>query len=448
MRPHHLARSSLLVCLALLAGCRSHTPFSVRSRGGVPYLHDAAGRVLVLRGVNVSQAHKSPPYEDFHTEADFAALRDTLGMNAVRYLVSWAAIEPEPGVYDRDYLQRTRERVAMLGRAGLYVVLDMHQDLFGEGFAPAGNGAPRWACDAQRYAAFTPTEPWLLGYLDDNVIECFHRFWTSDALQRAYAKAWRELARSIGASDHVVGFDIINEPHWGRYPPEEFEVRALAPFYLQVIDYVRDARPEWVAFVEPSLGRNVGFPTQLPALDRPLLVYAPHLYDPQAETGQGYAESSRAALLAHAAALAEEAHARGWPLWVGEYGGQPSTPGFTAYMDAVYDALAPFCAGSMYWHYGRDRAYGFFAPDGSVKPEVAAAISRPYPLAIAGVPRGVEAADGVTTIRLEPEALAEPTLIAAPRQSLQPCAGTCSQSGVWISSKAASEITVRDAAER
>ena len=46
----------------------------------------------------------------------------------------------------------------------------MHQDVYGEGFG--FDGAPRWTCDAARYAAFVPRTPWFLSTLDPNVMAC------------------------------------------------------------------------------------------------------------------------------------------------------------------------------------------------------------------------------------------------------------------------------------
>jgi len=66
-------------------------------------------------------------------------------LNAVRFLVLWAAVEPERGVYDDAYLDQVAERMAWARQAGLVVVLDLHQDVHGEGFG--GDGAPRWTCD-------------------------------------------------------------------------------------------------------------------------------------------------------------------------------------------------------------------------------------------------------------------------------------------------------------
>src|SRR6185503_4615431 len=108
------------------------------------------------------------------------------GMNSIRFLIIWAAIEPEKGVYDASYLDAVAERMDWARDAGLSVVLDMHQDLYGEGFQ--GDGAPRWTCDEAHYAAYTPTENWTLNYLDPEMIACFDQFWASSELRDHFAE--------------------------------------------------------------------------------------------------------------------------------------------------------------------------------------------------------------------------------------------------------------------
>src|SRR4029079_7605799 len=109
--------------------------------------------------------------------ADYERLRAEWGFSAIRCLITWAAVEPSPGTYDDAYLDWVAERMAWADAAGLAVIVDMHQDVFGEGFGFAG--APRWACDASRYDAFVRQEPWSVNYAEPNVMACFDAFWSS-----------------------------------------------------------------------------------------------------------------------------------------------------------------------------------------------------------------------------------------------------------------------------
>jgi len=76
-------------------------------------------------------------------------------MNSIRFLMTWAAIEPQKGVYDDAYLDAVATRIEWAKAANLLVVLDMHDDVYGEGFVKGGgDGAPMWTCDASNYASF------------------------------------------------------------------------------------------------------------------------------------------------------------------------------------------------------------------------------------------------------------------------------------------------------
>jgi endoglycosylceramidase len=366
-----------------LAACRPQGVAPERFTVGGGHIRDGVGRALILRGLNVSQAHKGPPWFDFHGPEDFARMRADWGFNSVRLLISWAAIEPERGAYDAAYLDAVGERLDWARDAGLLVVLDMHQDLYGVGFA-GGNGAPRWTCAEDRYAAFTPKTPWFLGYADPAVAACFDDFWKSRALQDDYAAMWAAVARRFKAHPAVLGFDVMNEPYWGTFPIDVHEASRLGPLYENVVARVRGEAEHWLAFLEPSSARNLGLPTQLPEFSFDRVVYAPHSYNADAEAGKGFDPAARAALLDNVQKFRAEAERWGAAVWIGEYGGNANHPGISEYMGAQYDAAGLIGAGQMYWEYGKNDGYGFLGPGGEEKPALAAAVVRPYPERIYG----------------------------------------------------------------
>jgi endoglycosylceramidase len=306
-------------------------------------------------------------------------------MTSLRFLLTWAAVEPQKGVYDDAYLAKVAERMQWAKDAGLLVVLDMHQDLFGEGFASGGgDGAPRWACDEANYAGFTPSSPWYLNYLTHDVTACYDGFWASDELRGHYAAAWAHVAEKLAGSTAVVGFDVMNEPYLGSHSLGSFEADTLEPFYASVVLAVRAVAPDWVAFLEPASSRNLGIATGLTPFSFRDVVYSPHSYDRDAESGKGFAPTHRAAVLQNLAALSAEASSLGAGLWVGEYGGVATAPGITPYMDAEYDGFAAVGGGSAYWAYDRSDGYGLLDVDGSEKKELLDVLVRPAPERVAG----------------------------------------------------------------
>jgi len=375
-------------------------------------IRDADGRAVIMRGANLGD-QKQAPYLDGFTAADYARLRTDFGLDAIRFVMPWAAVEPSAGYYDDAYLDQVRTRMGWAEDAGLFVVLDMHQDVYGEGFG--FDGAPRWTCDDSYYAAFVPRTPWALSYQDPNVIACFDRLWTDADLGAHYAAAWRHVAERLGGSPAVIGFDIINEPSWGSASVWKFEPDLLAPFYQQVIAAVHQAAPGWLAFAEPSNARNLGIASSLPTLG-PDVVYAPHAYDSQAEQGGGWSDARRADFLANIAALRGEADAMNAALWIGEYGGVASDPNIGGYLDAAYDGAAAASASTMLWDYSRG-GYGLLDDTGAEVPAMAAAVARPYPSRIAGDPAGwtYDETTRTLTLTFTPDpSIAAPTEVIAP----------------------------------
>ena len=370
-----------LVLATLVAGCSAPPP-SWHVSGG--QLRSPDGRAAILRGVNLSGTQKQRPYLDDKQADDYLRIRRDWGLNAVRFVMTWAAVEPQRGQYDDAYLSEVAVRLGWAQAAGLQVVLDMHEDIYGEGFGY--DGAARWTCDASRYQAFQPRDPWFLNALEPNVMACVDSFWTDADLQQRFTDAWRHVAERLHGAPAVIGFDVLNEPAWGSYSIFDFETDRLTPTYERVVAAVRGAAPGWVAFLEPSASRNEGIATGLQPFRFADVVYAPHSYDQNAEGGGGFDPTHRQAILDNLAKLAAEARTLKAALWIGEYGGDASAPGIADYMGAQYDGAGAQAASTMYWAYDKSDGYGLLAPDGSEKPALLDAIVRPYPEYIAGDP--------------------------------------------------------------
>jgi endoglycosylceramidase len=384
---HPLVALATCATLGAVAACHTSAatppaPKTWHVEGG--FIRDADGRAVIMHGANIAGANKTAPYWDGKTQADWQRARDDWGFNAARLLVVWAAIEPQRGVYDDAFLDAVATRVEWAAKANMLVVLDMHEDVYGEGFG--FDGAPRWTCDASHYANFKPIEPWFLNSLDADVTACVDGFWRSDDLHAHYKEAWRRLGARLAGYDNVVGFDAINEPYWGSVNILDFESTELQPFYEELVPAVRTAAPTWLAFLEPSAARNLGGSSRLAPFTFDGVVYAPHSYDRDAESGKGFDPAHRDALLANVASLAAEARGLSAALWIGEYGSPGGAPGITEYMTAQYDAAGAAAAGNMVWSYDASANYGLLNPDGTEKASLLGVVVRPYPERVAGDP--------------------------------------------------------------
>jgi endoglycosylceramidase len=369
-RSLRLALAALIALVAMLPGTARAMGSSgwanagiVQARGG-PYLTDALGRRLELHGVNLvakcgggARATTAagtpcvgPPqgprlaYVLSPTAKDRArrfAASDArtlarLGFNVVRLGIVWEGLEPGPrGVgpnnprycsphrggtpfpslgsanpYDaatvRAYLARTDKIVALLTRAGLRVVIDMHQDAWGSAFFYGlgatpwnGEGAPAWAtCTGQ--VPLTPPMSWGLSYGAPAVQTAIHHFWANDVradLQGQFARVWQAVARHYRGAPNVIGYEVVNEPNdflsarfnselqcdYGGPMHEPRSCRASRPAALRdgLIGAIQAADPNHVVLFEPSGATNFGAPETI-GITEPLrfhrLALAFHMY--------------------------------------------------------------------------------------------------------------------------------------------------------------------------
>jgi endoglycosylceramidase len=179
---------------------------------------DAAGKPMILHGINVVNKSKAEGYIGDLSADDFATIR-SWGMNCVRLGIFWDGLEPEPGRIDEGYLERITQLIAWARAEGLFVLLDMHQDLYSVKF---GDGAPAWAT-LDEGKPHTTGAVWSDAYyISEAVQTAFDHFWANSpaadgvGLQDHYARVWRRVAERFKDEPAVLGFDMMNEPIPGR----------------------------------------------------------------------------------------------------------------------------------------------------------------------------------------------------------------------------------------
>lgn len=257
-------------------------------------LIDPTNRRVTLRGVNMAGSHKnegSSGYLGLDDEGFYRLFADA-GLNVLRFLVTWAAVMPEEGVIDEEYLDGLEERMDWAEEAGLLVFIDMHQDIYGEGFVinghTIGDGAPFWSCPNDHVLTREQSD-WFLYYLDPKVVECFDHFWDDETTQDYFVQAWTAVAERAAAHDNVIGIDPLNEAHWGSlWRMAVYETMYLVPLYERVVTAARAIKPDLIAFIEPGAIKNVTGRTAIASLPFNDVVYAPHMYNAAMETGGAY----------------------------------------------------------------------------------------------------------------------------------------------------------------
>jgi endoglycosylceramidase len=255
---------------------------------------DACGRLRVFHGINA--VAKSPPYVPLVGAGD-AALWGSLGLNAVRFGVMWAGVEPVArGNINHTYLAALAGlQQTLYHTAGIFAVLDAHQDGFSEFFCD--DGAPAWAAaeysagaagfpeplapalaNASSHCSALSGIPWAELYLTSAVGRAFQVLYNTSQGQADFGRFWGAVAGALGQQRGVLGYELLNEPWCGDaladpllLLPGVADATLLQPFYASATASLRAAEaasgsPARIVLSEPitwSESFPVGF-SELP----------------------------------------------------------------------------------------------------------------------------------------------------------------------------------------
>ena len=190
---------------------------------------DQHQRELILNGMNLIIKDPGKEYVCGIGQDEFKKIRDW-GFNAIRLGIIWDGLEPEPGKYSESMFQCLDNCIKWPRENGLYVILDMHQDLYSVSFS---DGAPEWA-------TITDDQPhqtgavWSDAYLISPAVQtAFDNFWNNTpatdgvGIQDHYAQLWKYIAGRYANEPAVIGYDLMNEPFIGS------EARAFFPAMVE-----------------------------------------------------------------------------------------------------------------------------------------------------------------------------------------------------------------------
>lgn len=281
-----------------------------------------SGKQVLFQGVNVLHRGRENGHLYPELEKAFPFFRES-GFNLLRLGIFWDGAEPAPGKIDLDYLNRVKGVVRTAEKYGIYILLDMHQDLFAQKFI---DGAPDWACLDEGACHPENCNLWYEAYLQsDAIIKAADNFWAdkpaSDGrgLLQHYEAMWEKIAEVFDDCDNVIGFEPMNEPFMGslaresfgaatlrmmeKYPsfdmnhpetipPEqaaefmglvgerflEFDRTTLMDFYRRMQRAIRKHSDKPVV-TGGNIYCSTDVPTGIERLDDGLQIYAPHGYD-------------------------------------------------------------------------------------------------------------------------------------------------------------------------
>ncbi len=178
---------------------------------------DQHQRELILNGINIIIKDAGRGYLCGMEKEEFKQMSDW-GFNVIRLGIIWDGLEPEPGVYNDSMFLCLDERISWAREYGLYVILDMHQDLYSVQFS---DGAPEWATITDDQPHYTGAV-WSDAYLISPAVQtAFDNFWNNTAasdgvgIQDHYALLWKYIALRYADEPTVIGYDLMNEPFIG-----------------------------------------------------------------------------------------------------------------------------------------------------------------------------------------------------------------------------------------
>lgn len=246
------------------------------------WFKDAAGRTMILHGINVGGDTKVPfkPYLPSHIKENFLESAYTVsfsgrpfpieeadehfsrlsrwGYRFLRLLISWEAIEHAgPGTYDEDYLQYLRALVIKAAQYHINVFIDPHQDAWSR--FTGGDGAPYWTLEIVGFNPIhmhesgaavlhqwegdpLPAMLWSTNYFKLGTSTMFALFFGSEDfapdlkvggvsaqeyLQSHYINAMKQVALKLKGLPNVIGFDVMNEPTSGLIGAKELEAEGI-----------------------------------------------------------------------------------------------------------------------------------------------------------------------------------------------------------------------------
>lgn len=430
-------------------------------------LRDEHGRHRVFHGINLvekggkarSGTFVDRGFRGSWTRADIEALA-ARGFTLIRLGVIWAAVEPEPGQYDQQYLDWVSDQLDLIHEAGMWAILDSHQDLYSQSFS---DGAPAWATLTEH--EFAAADLWSDAYLTSPAVhEALDNFWANAegpggvGLQDRFAAMWAHVAERFRGHAALVGYDLLNEPTPGTAAPDifgaligafaeasgqdpetvfadfadpeakfaqlvklddesvhrevgdsvhplvaAFESESVAPFMARVQAAVRTKDPLTLILREHNYFANLGVPSGQPSLDDTNWSYSPHGYDLTVDT-PAIAFSSNTRVGTIFARHAETAKRLDVPVIVGEWGGLGLGEGIASHGRHLQDLFDEYGWSWTYWVW----------QEGFAESEAAAVLTRPRPVAFAGDGIAWSFREGVFHARWKGVATGAPSLFYSP----------------------------------
>ncbi|GFF35857.1 endoglycoceramidase [Aspergillus udagawae] len=385
---------------------------------------DEFGRTRFFHGTNVVMK-ETPWYRPLEWvpgvssfgEQDVQNLHD-LGLNIVRLGHSWAGAEPVRGQYNQTFLDIMKKQTKMAEDHGLYVLVDVHQDVLARQLC--GHGVPDWfvkkdwVSSWKRYPfplKLTPfpvdnngfpspqslcgSVDWSLSYTSVAVCNAFGRLYNNyDGLGDAFAAYWKKLASEYVETTNVVGYNLLNEPWVGDsvadptlLVPGVADHKVLEGLWNRAAKQIRTVDNDTLIWFEGATIDILSGFNNVPLGDGSKSVHSFHYYSPPQLSSISTTLNNRRKdneRLRTAGVLTE------LTFWMGD----------DKQMQGLADAMSATDANMVSWiGWAYENLYN--GTSGQPYPELAKHYSRAYPAAVAGTPSSFSFDESSATFKLQ-----------------------------------------------
>ena len=186
---------------------------------------DPQGRILLFHGFN--SVYKKPPYFNAKDVDDIRLQHfRSWGFNVVRLGVLWHPSFPQgPGKLNGTYLKSIERQVDRFANAGLYVIVDMHQDSLSSMFG-SYDAIPLWLLESFSKPPWFLKYPWprktpaagdWQGYTTYACQKAFQDIYNNKSMAwNHWGDFWVEVATRLKSRSNVLGYELMNEPFAGN----------------------------------------------------------------------------------------------------------------------------------------------------------------------------------------------------------------------------------------
>ncbi|TNN16846.1 Endoglycoceramidase [Schistosoma japonicum] len=186
---------------------------------------DSRGFIKLFRGFN--NVHKHFPWYNVNsTNITQLEMFKNWGLNVVRLGVMWSGVKPTISIVNTTYLDVIENVIDLYADYGIYVILDMHQDVLSSLYG-LYDGIPLWLIEKFKRPPHHLQYPWPYKKKPDFWVMSYLTYECANGAQQLYnnvsgawnhwGEFWEIVARRFGGKSNVLGYELINEPPPGNF---------------------------------------------------------------------------------------------------------------------------------------------------------------------------------------------------------------------------------------